>query len=291
MMHERVCMVTGATNGLGEITALELARMGATVVIIGRNEAKAHATIAKIKSAVATADVDYLIADLSLMRDVKKIAEAFFASYARLDVLVNNAGLMVEKRILTAEGLEMTFAVNHMSYFYLTHLLLNTLKASGTPSQKSRVVNVSSGIHQIGKFGLDAIQLEHGYNSFKAYRQSKMMNIWFTNELARRLASENANVTTNSLHPGTVRTNFGAGVKDMNGIVLSLIKPFFTTPEKGAQTQIYLASSPEVEGVSGGYFAKSKPARTNKHADNTTYWSQLWAYSEAIIQKLGLEAE
>jgi NAD(P)-dependent dehydrogenase (short-subunit alcohol dehydrogenase family) len=168
--------------------------------------------------------------------------------------------------------------------------LLDTLKASGTPSQKSRVVNVSSSIHQIDKSGLDDIQLEKSYNSFKAYRQSKMMNIWFTYELARRLTSENAHVTANALHPGTVRTNFGTGVKDINGIALSLIKPFFTTPEKGAQTQIYLASSPEVEGVSGGYFIKSKPATPNKHANNTAYWSHLWAYSEGIIQKLGLEA-
>jgi NAD(P)-dependent dehydrogenase (short-subunit alcohol dehydrogenase family) len=283
--------VTGATNGIGEVTALELARMGATVVIIGRNEAKAKATIAKIKSDVANADVDYLIADLSLMRDVKKVAEAFREKYARLDVLVNNAGMVFDKRIATAEGLEITFALNHMSYFYLTHLLLDMLKASGTPTQKSRVVSVSSGAHQIGTPNFDDVQFERrNYNQFRAYGQSKMMNILFTNELARQLASENANVTANALHPGAVKTGFGAGNTGFMRTLISLARPFFLTPEQGAQTQIYLASSPEVEGVSGKYFAKSKPAKTHKNAHNTAMWSQLWSYSHDTLKKLGLEA-
>jgi len=288
-MQGKICIVTGATNGIGEVTALELARMGATVVIVGRNETKAKSTIAKIKEAVPSAKVEYLLADLSLMRDVKKLAEAFLAKYDRLDVLVNNAGMVFDKRILTAEGLEITFALNHMSYFYLTNLLLDTLKASGTPTQKSRIVSVSSGAHQIGKPNFDDLQFENGYNQFKSYGQSKMMNIMFTNELSRRLASENANVTANSLHPGAVRTGFGAGNKGVMRVLISLARPFFLTPEKGAQTSIYLASSPEVEGVSGKYFVKSKPAKTSKNADVQSDWTQLWSYSEETLQKLALD--
>ncbi|MDX2076575.1 MAG: SDR family oxidoreductase [bacterium] len=288
-MQGRVCIVTGATNGIGEATALELARMGATVVIVGRNETKAKATIAKIKEAVPSAKVEYLLADLSLMRDIKKLAQAFLSKYDRLDVLVNNAGMVFDKRTLTAEGLEITFALNHMSYFYLTNLLLDTLKASGTPTQKSRVVSVSSGAHQLGKPNFDDLQFEHGYSQFRSYGQSKMMNIMFTNELSRRLASENANVTANSLHPGAVRTGFGADSTGIMRTLISLVRPFFLTPEKGAQTSIYLASSPEVEGVSGKYFAKSKPAKTSKNADVQSDWTRLWAYSEETLQKLALD--
>lgn len=289
-MQGRVCIVTGATNGIGEVSALELAKLGATLVIIGRNEARAKATLDKIKSAVATADVNYLIADLSLMRDVKKVAEEFREKYSRLDVLLNNAGMIYEKRIITAEGLEMTFALNHMNYFYLTHLLLDMLKASGTSSQKSRVVSVSSGAHQLGTPNFDDLQFEKKYSSFRAYGQSKMMNILFTNELSRQLTSENANVTANSLHPGAVKTGFGANSSGIMRSLISLVRPFFLTPEQGAQTSIYLASSPEVEGVSGKYFSKSKPTKTHKNADNTALQTQLWAYSQDTLKKLGLEA-
>jgi retinol dehydrogenase 12 len=287
-MQGRVCIVTGATNGIGEITALELARMGATVVVIGRNEDRAKATIQKIKSAVTNADVSYLIADLSLMRDVKRVADEFRAKFDRLDVLVNNAGMIFDTRMVTAEGLEMTFALNHMSYFYLTHLLMDMLKASGTPTKKSRVVSVSSDAHQIGKLDFNDIQLENSYSSFKSYGRSKMMNILFTNELSRRLASENANVTANAVHPGPVRTGFGADMGGVMKIVFSGLRVFFLTPEQGAQTSIYLASSPEVEGVTGKYFAKSKPKQANKNAYVEADWTRLWTYSEDTLKKLGM---
>ena len=287
-MQGRVCIVTGATNGIGEVTALELARMGAIVVIVGRSENKVKTTIQKIKSAVPHADVHYLIADLSLMHDVKRIADEFRAKFDRLDVLVNNAGARFTERVMTSEGLEMTFALNHMSYFYLTHLLLDMLKSSGTPAHKSRVVNVSSSAHQIGKLNFDDIQLSQKYGAFYAYGQSKMMNIIFTNELSRRFISENANVTANSLHPGAVRTGFGANNKGAFQFIITILRPFFLTPEQGAQTSIYLASSPEVEGVTGKYFAKSKPKPANKNAYVESDWTRLWAYSEETLRKLGL---
>ncbi len=287
-MQGRVCIVTGATNGIGEVTALELARMGATVVVIGRSENKAKATISKIKSAVPNADASYLIADLSLMRDVKRVADEFRAKFERLDVLVNNAGARFTERVMTSEGLEMTFALNHMSYFYLTHLLLDMLKSSGTPALKSRVVNVSSSAHQIGKPNFDDIQLSQKYGAFYAYGQSKMMNIIFTNELSRRLSAENVNVTANSLHPGAVRTGFGVDNKGVFQFIITILRPFFLTPEQGAQTSIYLASSPEVEGVTGKYFAKSKPKQANKNAYVEADWTRLWAYSEETLRKLGL---
>mgnify|MGYP001271702904 CR=1 FL=1 len=285
-MHGKVCLVTGATNGIGEVTALELARMGATVVIIGRNEEKAKATISKIKSAVTNADVSYLIADLSLMAQVKRVADEFRAKYDRLDVLVNNAGARFDRYIPTAEGLEMTFALNHMSYFYLTQLLLDMLKVSGIPAQKSRVVNVSSSAHQIGKLNFDDLQSEQKYSPFRVYGQSKMMNIVFTNELSRRLVTQHANVTANSLHPGAVRTGFGADDKSALNFIIGMLRPFFLSPEQGAQTSIYLASSPEVEGVTGQYFAKSKPKQAHKNAYTESAMTQLWIYSEDVLKKL-----
>jgi NAD(P)-dependent dehydrogenase (short-subunit alcohol dehydrogenase family) len=175
-----------------------------------------------------------------------------------------------------------------MSYFYLTHLLMDMLKASGTPSQKSRVVSVSSEAHQVGKPNFDDLQFKNKYSSIRAYGQSKMMNIMFTNELSRRLASENANVTANSLHPGAVRTGFGADNEGLFRLVIKLMRPFFLTPEQGAQTSIYLASSPDVEGVTGKYFAKSKPKQANKNAYVEADWTRLWSYSEDTLKKLGM---
>jgi NAD(P)-dependent dehydrogenase (short-subunit alcohol dehydrogenase family) len=279
-------MVTGATNGIGEVTALELARMGATVVIIGRNEDKAKATITKIQSAVANADVRYLIADLSLMSQVKQVADEFRAKYDRLDVLVNNAGARFDKYIPTAEGLEMTFALNHMSYFYLTNLLFDMLKASGKPEQKSRVVNVSSSAHRIGKLNFDDLQSERKYSPFRVYGQSKMMNIVFTNELSRRLIAQGVNVTANSLHPGAVRTGFGADDKSVLNFFIGMLRPFFLSPEQGAQTSIYLASSPQVEGITGKYFVKSRIQEPSKDAHMQADWQRLWAYSENILKEL-----
>jgi NAD(P)-dependent dehydrogenase (short-subunit alcohol dehydrogenase family) len=287
-MQGRVCIVTGATNGIGEVTALELARLGATVVIIGRNEDKAKATISKIKSAVPNADVDYLIADLSLMRDVKRVAESFLAKYDRLDVLVNNAGMIFEKRIVTAEGLELTFALNHMNYFYLTNLLLDKLKATGTASQKARIINVASDAHRVGGVNFNDVQSEKGYFGVRVYGYSKGMNIMHAYELNKRLSVENAPVTINALHPGTVRTGFGQNNRGIMKYVTQIFGRFGLTPEQGASNSIYLASSPKVEGVSGQYFVKFDPQKSNSFTLDTENWSRLWSYSEDTLRKLGL---
>ncbi|MCU0482481.1 MAG: SDR family oxidoreductase [Anaerolineae bacterium] len=287
-MQGRVCIVTGATNGLGEVNALELARMGGTVVIIGRNEDKAKATLQKINSAVVNADVHYLIADLSLMRDVKRVADDFRAKFDRLDVLVNNAGMIFDKRIVTAEGLEMTFALNHMSYFYLTHLLMDMLKASGTPTKKSRIVNVASNLHRIGAFDFDDMQNEKRFISAPVYGQTKCMNVVHAYELHRRLSAQHANVTANALHPGGVRTGFASNTGGATRVITKLLRFLSFSPEQGARTQIYLASSPDVEGVSGQYFSMSKPKPSSKFSQDESNGKRLWAYSEEILHKLGL---
>jgi len=287
-MQGRVCIVTGATNGIGEVTALELARIGATVVVIGRNEDKAKATIGKIKSAVPNADASYLIADLSLMRDVKRVADEFRAKFDRLDVLVNNAGMIFEKRIVTAEGLEMTFALNHMNYFYLTHLLLDMLKLSGSASKKSRIINVASEAHRFGNINLEDIQNESGYFGLRAYGHSKGMNIIHVYELHRQLSLINVNVTVNSLHPGTVRTGFGQNNRGIMKFVTQTFGRFGLTPEQGADNSIYLASSSYVEGVSGQYFIKREAKLPNKFVQNPDNWKKLWVYSEDILKKLGM---
>jgi NAD(P)-dependent dehydrogenase (short-subunit alcohol dehydrogenase family) len=287
-MQGRVCIITGATNGIGEVSALELAKLGAKIVIIGRNETRAKATIAKIKSAVATADVDYLIADLSLMRDVKKVAGEFREKYSRLDVLLNNAGMIFENRIVTAEGLEMTFALNHMNYFYLTHLLLDMLKASGTPAQKSRIINVASEAHRPWKLNFDDLQNEKGYFGARVYGQSKTMNIMHAYELHRRLSAEGAPITVNSLHPGTVRTGFGQNNRGIMKIVTQVLGRFGLSAEQGASNSIYLASSPKVEGISGQYFIKFDPKKAREFAMTPDNWTRLWSYSEDILQQIGI---
>ncbi len=286
-MQGKICIVTGATNGIGEVTATALAKMGAKVVIIGRNEDKAKATIQKIQATVTNADVSYLIADLSLMAQVKRVADEFRAQYDRLDVLVNNAGMIFEKRIVTSEGLEMTFALNHMSYFYLTKLLLDMLKATGTASQKARVVNVASNLHRVGAFDFDDIQSEKGrFIGARMYGQTKCMNVMHAYELHRRLSVENAPVTVNALHPGGVRTGFGTNTTGSTRFVLRFLRWLSFSAEQGARTQIYLASSPEVEGVSGKYFSMSKPKQPSRFSQNPEHGKRLWAYSEDILTQL-----
>lgn len=285
-MHGKVCLVTGATNGIGEVTAHQLAQMGATVVIIGRNEERAKATINKIKSAVTNSDVHYLIADLSLMAQVKRVADEFRAKFDRLDVLVNNAGMIFEKRITTKEGLEMTFALNHMNYFYLTNLLLDTLKATGTPAQKARIINVASEAHRFGNVNLDDIQNEKGYFGLRVYGHSKGMNIMHSYELHRRLSTENANITVNALHPGTVRTGFGQNNRGIMKFVTQIFGRFGLSPEQGADNSVYLASSPDVEKTSGAYFIKREAKQPNEFVQNPDHWQKLWTYSEAILTQL-----
>lgn len=286
-MQGKVCIVTGATNGIGEVTALELARMGGTVVIVGRNEERAKATLQKIRSAVPNADASYLLADLSVGADVMRVADEFRSKYDRLDVLINNAGAIIFTYEMSKDGLEMTFALNHMSYFTLTNALLDLLIATGKPHHKARVVNVSSILHARYPLDFDHLQLTKSrYNGYKAYCQSKLMNVMFTYELNKRLQAQHAPVTVNTLHPGVIKSGFAKNnTKGIWGIVMPIFLPLYfwrISPEEGAKTQIYLASSPEVEDVTGKYFDKCKPIPSSPASMIEADWARLWTISEQI---------
>lgn len=286
IMQGKICLVTGATNGIGEVTAHELAKMGAQVVIVGRNPQKTAQVVTDIKAKSGNPKVDSIVADLSVGADVIKVAETFKSRYNRLDVLVNNAGALILTRETTPDGLEMTFALNHMSYFTLTNALLDLIIASGTPTQKARIVNVSSVLHARYALNFDQLQATGSpFNGYKAYCQSKLMNVMFTYELNQRLQAQNAPVTVNALHPGVIKTGFAKnnkkGIFVFTPIFLSL---YFwrITPEEGAKTQLYLATSPDVEGMSGKYFDKCKPIPSSTASQVEVDWARLWAMSEQI---------
>jgi retinol dehydrogenase-12 len=269
-------LVTGATAGIGVPTARVLAERGATVVIVGRNRAKCEATVAGIQQQTGNPNIAYLVADLSVLAEVRRLAEEYRSRYNRLDVLVNNAGAIFLSRQVTAEGLEMTFALNHLSYFLLTMLLLDTLKANAP----ARIVNVSSRVHQGARINFDALQGEKRYNGQAAYGQSKLANILFTYELARRLAG--SGVTANALHPGLVASSFAKN----NGLAGRLFRlvanPFSISNEQGAQTSIYLAASPDVAGVTGKYFVECKEVRSSPASYDEATARRLWEVSEQM---------
>ncbi|WP_331116628.1 SDR family oxidoreductase [Archangium sp.] len=274
-MQGKVCLVTGATSGIGLESVRALARLGATVVLSGRDPGRGEAALAEVRRTVPDAKLDLMLADLTSLASVRKLAQDFQARYSRLDVLLNNAGLILDRRKLTEDGFEATFATNHLAHFLLTNLLLDLLKASGA----SRVVNVSSEGHRMGSLAfLDDVQVERGgYSGIKVYGNSKLANILFTRGLARRL--EGTKVTTNSLHPGVVRTAFGLNSEGFFKHLVKLTAPFMLTAEGGARTSVYLASSPEVEGVSAKYFIKSKVARESKAARDDAAAEKLWRKS------------
>jgi retinol dehydrogenase 14 len=275
-MGEKVCLITGATSGIGKATAIGLARMGASVVMVGRDRGRGEAALAEIKEKSAHVSVDLMLADVSSQVQIRRLADEFNDTYPRLDVLINNAGVFLSKRLTTADGIEMTFAVNHLAYFLLTNLLLDVLKASAP----SRIVNVSSGAQGNGTIDFDDLQGEKGYKGTKAYSQSKLANVLFTYELARRL--EGTGVTANCLHPGAVRTNFGSGSSGVFGFMVRALRPLMISPEKGAETSIYVASSPEVEGVSGRYFVKRAEARSSDKSYDERVASRLWEVSAEL---------
>jgi retinol dehydrogenase 12 len=276
-MRGKVCLVTGATSGIGEVTARELARLGAEVIVVGRSAERCAATLARIRSATGATAVDSLVGDLSSQGDLRRLAGQIRDRCPRLDVLVNNAGGMSLTRRESVDGNEMTLALNHLSYFLLTDLLLPSLKA-GAPA---RIVNVASDAHRGGKIHFDDLQFKSRYSGWGAYQQSKLANILFTYELARRL--EGSGVTANTLHPGFVRTNFFQGWGGWIGFVTKLgASVLALTPEQGARTSIYLASSPEVEGVTGQYFVKEKPARSSARSHDPATAERLWRVSEEL---------
>lgn len=275
-MAGKVCMVTGANSGIGKVTALELARKGATVVMVCRSRERSEKALAEIRQAVGGAAVELMIADLSSQQSVRALADSFRQKYDRLDVLVNNAGAFFLEREITVDGLESTFAVNHLGYFLLTNLLLDMLKASAP----SRVVCVSSGAEAAGTINFDDLQGEQTYSHWRAYAQSKLANVLFTKELARRL--EGTGVTVNCLHPGFVRTNLAGGSR-LGRLLVAMMRPFTISAEAGAETSIYLASSPEVEGVTGKYFIKKRAVEPrSRTARDFAVAKRLWQVSEQL---------
>src|SRR5918995_668077 len=276
-MDDKVCLITGATSGIGKATAMGLASIGASVVMVGRDRGRGEAALAEIKEGSSNASVDLMLADLSSQEDIHRLADEFKEAYPRLDVLINNAGVIRGRRVTTADGLETTFAVNHLAYFLLTNLLLDVLEASAP----SRIVNVASGEQRNGTIDFDDLQGEKGYKTAKAYGQSKLANVLFAYELARRL--EGTGVSVNCLHPGAgVRTNLGSGVSGIFGFTVRALTPLMKSPEKGAQTSIYLASSPEVEGLSGRYFVKKAEARSSEVSHDERIARRLWQGSAGI---------
>src|SRR3990170_70761 len=273
----RVCLVTGATAGIGAVSARELARMGATVVGVGRNPDKCATVGERVKSETGNPQVEFLSADLSSQAQVRRLAEAFKQKYDRLEVLVNNAGAYYLTRQECVDGIELTFALNHLGYFLLTNLLLDLIKASAP----ARIVNVSSNAHQSARMDFASLKGGGFYNSWAAYSQSKLANLLFTYELARRL--EGTGVTVNALHPGFVASSFAHN----NGWLVAwgtkvAQKLAGRTPEEGARTVIYLASSPAVEGVSGKYFIDEKAVASSPASYDETIAKRLWEVSEQM---------
>ena len=282
-MKGRRVLITGGNSGIGKATAIGLARRNAEVIIACRNETKGQAAVEEIKEASKNDKVSLLVCDLSSFKSIRKCADDFKSKHNSLDVLVNNAGLIADTPMVTAEGFEWQFGVNHLGHFYLTKLLMDNILATKTP----RIVNVSSGAHMAGKIDFDKLEgMQENYSSIGFYAQSKLANILFTKSLAKK----HPNILVNSLHPGVVGSGF---VNDDLAwyfkSVWKVIKPFLLSPEKGAATSIYLASSPLVN-VSGKYFDKSKEKKTSKLAQDEALAEKLWAYSDRQIVKYNTQS-
>lgn len=270
-------MVTGATSGIGAVTARALAQKGARVIIVARNVNRCENTVAEIIQTTGNHAVEYMLADLSSQDEIHNLVRVYQDKYERLDVLVNNAGGFFMSRLESIDGIEMTFALNHLNYFLLTNLLIETIKASAP----ARIVNVSSAAHQNASIDFDDLQDKHNYSGWQAYGQSKLANILFTYELARRL--EGTGVTVNALHPGFVATNFGANNAGFLGtLVRRFMNLFSIDVETGAQTSIYLAASAEVEGVTGKYFVKQQAVASSEISYDQTTAKRLWEISEEM---------
>jgi NAD(P)-dependent dehydrogenase (short-subunit alcohol dehydrogenase family) len=273
----KTCIITGATDGIGLEAAAGLGALGARLVLVGRNPAKGEVVLAALRQRVPGIEVEMHYADLSRRDEIKRLASELLAVAPRIDVLLNNAGAFFAKRVVVEDGIEQTFALNHLGYFRLTALLRERLIASAP----SRIVNVASEAHRNATLDFDDLQTAHGYNGWKAYQRSKLANILFTRVLARRLAG--TGVTANCLHPGFVRTSFGDNNRGFWGIGIRLGKLFAAVSvPRGAETLVYLASAPEVEGITGKYFDKCREREPNAAARNDADAERLWKESERL---------
>jgi NAD(P)-dependent dehydrogenase (short-subunit alcohol dehydrogenase family) len=281
MLEGKTCLITGSTSGIGKEIAIGLAKMKANVVLVGRNKAKCQATVEEIRR---TASIDtnrnqisYLLADLSSQASIHQLANEFLDTYESLEILLNNAGVFLSRRLTTVDGIEYTLAVNHLAPFLLTHLLFERIKASNP----ARIITTSSVAHRGAHINFNDLQFERRrYSGVEAYRQSKLANILFTKELARR--SRASGVSSNCFHPGGVRTNLVQKSPWYYRLIWAIIRPFLISPKKGADTAVYLASSPKLDDVSGKYFVNRKPAGLSDHADDEDTAARLWKISEEL---------
>src|SRR5882672_1730927 len=279
-MKNKVCVITGGTDGIGKAAAYGLAVQGARLLVHGRDPYKGVRAVAELKTRSGNPDIEFLQADFSSLADVRRLAAVLMERAPRIDVLVNNAGGIFGKRTVSKDGQEMTFAVNHLAPFLLTHLLLDTLKSGGP----TRIVTTSSHAHRGAKIPFDDLQATtRKYSPMRAYGSSKLANILFTRALAKRL--QGTAVTATCLHPGFVRTSFGRDVEmsPVFKLIFGFAARFARTPDKGAETVIYLASSPEVEGASGGYYFDCKPAPPSAAAQDDGAAERLWQESERLV--------
>jgi NAD(P)-dependent dehydrogenase (short-subunit alcohol dehydrogenase family) len=276
-MQGKVVVITGGTSGIGQVAAQELAGMGARIVLVARSQSRGEATLAKLRDLSPGQKHSVHYGDLSRLAELTRIAKEIAAAEPRIDVLINNAGAMFGKRQVTDDGVELTLATNHLSYFVLADGLKERLIASAP----SRIVNTSSHAHYRSTLDFENLQYEHDYKSFPAYSRSKLCNILFTRVLARRLAG--TGVTANSLHPGFVKTRFGDESGGAMARIIGLMKLFAITPEKGAETIVYLASSDDVAKTTGLYYYKCKPVEPSKIAQDDAAAERLWEYTEGLL--------
>lgn len=280
-MAHKTIVITGATDGIGKVAAWELAQRGAALILIGRNAEKGKHVVNEISGLTSNNNIRFYQADLSLLTQTKRVCGEIKKDFNHIDILLNNAGGYFSQFHQTEEGLEVTFVLNHLNYFVMTQELLPLLEAASS----ARIVNVSSDAHNGQSIDWDNIQGEKGYKGWTAYGRTKLMNILFTYELARRIAD--TSVTANCLHPGFVKTKFGNNNPGFVGFGIKLAKAISAVKlETGAETSVYLSSSPEVEGISGKYFYKCKPKKSSEVSYIHEDWKRLWALSEETVSKI-----
>ena len=278
LMKDKICLITGATDGIGKETARCLGKQNSQLILVGRNPKKGEKVRKKLIEKTGNNQIEILTADLSNMKAIRYLAERIYSRYDRLDVLINNAGALFAQREETDEGLEKTFALNHLNYFLLTKLLLDLIKKGKNP----RIINVASGAHIGATLDFDNLQGKNDYSGWAAYKRSKLMNIMFTYKLAELL--KDTPITVNTLHPGFVRTRFGDNNTGIVGIGLNLAKKIGAISiKKGAETSVFLATSPTVKGVSGKYFIKCKPEKSSSLSYNKSDIDRLWRTTDKCL--------
>ena len=276
-MKNQVCIITGANSGIGKETALSLAKLGATVILLCRNYERGNIALKSIITESNNKNVELMLCDLSSQNSISDFISKFKNKYDSLNVLINNAGILLNKRTISVDGVENTFAINHLGPFILTNSLLDLLKSSSP----SRIINVSSSAHYRANFDLDNMQGEKKYSSFEAYCKSKLYNVLFTYELSRKLAG--SNVTVNCLHPGFIPTNLFANSSFFYKAIVKILSPILIDAKSGSKTSTYLATSKDVENITGKYFVKCKPKQSSKISYDKSASKNLWDISEKLV--------